>query len=205
MLTRSLLLLVASLLCLALPLQAATITQLKGYEEVGPAILNDFETRVNIVAGSFSFLTFSDGAKLVRAAGIAKGETPSGSLGLRLNRKTAGDVLVASLGLSAYAVGLTFGNDSFSKSADVSLSIYDGKDAHLGTFSVKTNGNGFADQFIGLRSDTPFAKVELRYGAGSSLFAFYIDDFVFSTIPEPGTGALLAFGMLSFALLRRKR
>jgi len=200
--------LAAFVLFVSSPLHAATITQLTGYAELVAPTVEGFESGL-----PGSGVTFNPTAEKGNATTWSSGWTASGSQGLveRSGSAGAGGTagLSASLAADAYGVGLTFGNDDFGREFDVFLSVYDAADNHLGTFSVRSNGNDFADQFIGLASDTAFRRVGIRYA--DAALAIYVDDFAYSgdpeslsKIPEPSSAALLGLGMWALIASRRR-
>jgi hypothetical protein len=88
------------------------------------------------------------------------------------------------------AVGAYFGNDRGDDDfTAISLTAFGAANQFLGTVQVTGNGNKHADQFIGLRSDEPIARVRFENlngdGAVSKVFAVSLDDFVFVPFTPP--------------------
>jgi len=88
------------------------------------------------------------------------------------------------------------------------LEVFDAGNNSLGSITVAANRNDFADQFIGLRSDTAFRFVNISYQRPNAQeLSVYIDDFGRSdyTVPEPGTSLLLLSGLGIVFALRKQR
>ena len=182
---------------------AATITRLESIDEFTSKsiITNDFESTINTPEFRFDSTAF-----LAAASFSTGGVTSSGTRGLAENR--GHDPLVVFLPGGAFEVGMYFGNDDFNLIFDVTLGVFDSRGSYLGWVRVPSNGNDFADQFIGLRSDTEFNLVALFYerpqAQGLSLF---IDDFtigVGATVAEPSASMLVIAGLLGIFACRRR-
>ena len=106
----------------------------------------------------------------------------------------------------AREVGAWFGNDRNEAGVfdSLRLSAFGPGGEPLGTVAVTSNRNGNADQFIGLRSDTPFTRARFEHDAEA--FGVGIDDLAFTAVPEPGAAlVLLAPGVLLPRRLSRVR
>jgi hypothetical protein len=103
-----------------------------------------------------------------------------------------------------FEVGMFFGNDPF-PSVVATLSVYDSSDTLIGQVVVPGNGNDNTDQFIGLRSSVPIARIALDYGATSIGEA--IDDITIgaASVPLPGTLSLIGLALAGLGFSRRKR
>jgi hypothetical protein len=89
-----------------------------------------------------------------------------------------------------HALGAYFGNDQGNSDfTTIRLSAYDFTGALLGSLEVNANGNTSVDQFIGLRSDIPFARVRFdtisAAGLQSQIYSVVVDDLIFAPVPEP--------------------
>jgi len=174
------------------------IIQISGFDQfLSPAThSNDFE-------GGFvdtPFIDFDFRARITAASVASSGVTSSGRFGLL--RPSANNPLTAIFAVPAREVGMVFGNDDFRRRFDVLLTVYDVGNTRIGSVSVQSNGNDFADQFIGLRSDIPFAKAEVVYSrSASSALSIFVDDFTIG-VPEPTTFVLL---VSSLPFLTRRR
>jgi len=119
------------------------------------------------------------------ASQAASGVTPSGVVGIAQS-STIGPLRVE-FDSDVFEVAMFFGNDAFNQRFDVVLNVFDNSNLFVGGTSVRSNGNDFADQFIGIRSAVPIRAAELSYPrtlAGS--FDIYIDDFTVGlNVPEP--------------------
>ena len=172
------------------------ITQLFSPGEMtSPTLLNDFETLKDNAD-----ITFDATATLAPASGWTSGVTPSGRSGL--GDFIEGEPLDATLTTPAYEVGMWFGNDDFGLVFDAILEVFAGA-TPLGSVSLESNANDFADQFIGLRSNMAFDKVRIAYERPEAeQLAIYIDDF-YVGVPEPSTLILVGLGLLGMASRRR--
>ncbi len=108
-----------------------------------------------------------------------------------------------------YQVGAFFGNDAGNPDfTSITLSAYDAGGALLGQVSEAANGNESVDQFIGLQSDQPISRVRFQNyassGAISTLYSVVIDNFQFSSVPEPSSVALIAFGLANLGWASRR-
>lgn len=182
---------------------AAQITQLTSTGQVTTSYVNDFET-----VRDSGPVTWNAGT-LQSASGYSGNVTTSGVLGLASD--TFPQTLTANLSSFYNAVGLNFGNDDTCCASSFSaiLTVYSGA-TNSGSVTVSANMNDFVDQFIGLSSITAFDRVDISYGANTSLYTF-IDDFRLGSaatgaVPEPSTWAmmLLGFGAVGFAMRRRR-
>lgn len=166
--------------CLAsLPVRAVSITSLASENAFLSASVfgTDFESSVNS-----DLWIFDSSASVAAASTAVGGVTPSGVKGLSEPRGR--EPLVAFLLVDAFEVGMYFGNDDFGTIFDAELAVFDLLGTLLGSVAVTSNGNDFADQFIGLRSDTPFRLVTLSYQRPEAgLLSLYVDDFRLGVSP----------------------
>jgi hypothetical protein len=109
-----------------------------------------------------------------------------------------------------YAVGAYWGNDRGDPDfTSISMSVFGVSGESLGSVSVLGNGIRSADQFIGLISDVPFARVRFdnlnSVGGQSVGFAVSVDNFTFTSVPEPSTVWLLGLGSVTALYVFRNR
>jgi hypothetical protein len=165
---------------------------------------HDFEGEtVNAAPANTAQFTFEPTSKLVPASLWTDSVTPSGTQGL----VEAVDVEPMTIAFNSpvHEVGAFFGNDDFDLTFQVVLEIFDAANSSLGSVQVAANSNDFADQYIGVRSDTAIKSAAFYYqrpNAGE--LSVYIDDLkVGVAVPEP-TGLLLVLsGMLILAVRAR--
>jgi len=183
------------------------VTQLTGFGDFVSlnVVKQTFETTINTPE-----FTFEATAYRGPAWSWADSHTPSGVWGLvedRVNEPLKATVLVPG---GATETGMFFGNDDWGAFSAV-LEVFNASHSSLGSVSVVANINDWADQFIGLRSDSPFSSVEIRYTRpGAQELSVYVDDFGigWGVIPEPSTlmiWSLLGALGVSVAWWRRRR
>jgi hypothetical protein len=92
---------------------------------------------------------------------------------------------------------------------DEILQVFDLSDALLGTLAVTSNANDFADQFLGLRSDTAIRRIAIssqRPEAQQLIVA--VDDLTIGlnpqAVPEPATLTLSCAGLVGILSLRQQ-
>jgi len=192
---------------MAMPAQAVVITQLTGFSDfTSPTIFTqDFET----TPLDTPQLTFDPTVTQSSAVSSTGGVTSSGDfVGIEFEPDEPMTVLFSE---DAFEVGLIFGNDDFFLIFDAILEVFDGSNTSLGSVNVSSNANDFADQFLGLRSDTAIRRADIRYQRPDAAdLAIAIDDFTIGTngatpVPEPATLSLLALGALALGAAARRR
>lgn len=104
-------------------------------------------------------------------------------------------------------VGAYFGNDQgLQPTMQMELSVFDASDALIGLVLVDVNANTSVDQFAGLRSNsTPFYRARFTHVLAQGDLSVVLDDVRFSAVPEPGSAALLALGLVALATRGSRR
>lgn len=177
---------------------ATVITQIAAPGSL--TLSNDFETSKNNAD-----VTFNNTAYLILASDASSSVTPSGTKGLV---DTVGNApLIGTLSSAATSVGMWFGNDDYNLDFNAVLEIFDGATL-LGSVSVSSNANDYADQFIGLSSDIAFDSFHIYYERpNADQLSVYIDDLYLgaSSVPEPATLTLLGLGLAGIGFSRKKK
>jgi hypothetical protein len=192
-------LLLLAFVTVAASANSAVITQL--FDPATLTLSNDFEsTKDN------GDVTFEASAEVVLARLYADSVTPSGIKGLA---DTLGNApLEGTLSSPSTAIGLWFGNDDFGYTFDAMLEVFFGGGS-LGSVTVAANRNDFADQFIGLSSDTAFDRFQITYQRPEAQeLSVYVDDLYLGkagSIPLPATLALFGLGLAGLGWSRRKK
>jgi len=177
---------------------SAVITQLAAPGAL--TLSNNFETSKNNAD-----VTFNSTATIMTAAQATSNVTPSGDKGLVDSVGNA--PLIGTLSSATTSVGMWFGNDDFNLDFNAVLEIFDGSTL-LGSVSVLSNANDYADQFIGLSSDIAFDSFHIYYQRpNAQQLSVYIDDvYLASTsVPEPATLTLLGLGLAGIGFSRKKK
>jgi hypothetical protein len=163
-------------------------------------ITNNFEAGLpNATPANTPQFTFEGTAKLGLAQAWTAGNTPSGRMGLV--EDVANEPLRIVFTTPVHEVGMYFGNDDFGRLFYATLELFDAGDVSLGAVQVRSNGNDFADQFIGARSGVAAKSAAIYYERpNAQLLSVYIDDLtVGGLVPEPSGIALAACGILGLA------
>ena len=181
---------------------AATISSLSGPADFTSPITftDDFETGLpNGVPANSSQFTYEGTDKLGLAEAWTDGQTSSGRMGLVATVDS--EPLRIVFNTPVHEVGMYFGNDDFGRLFYATLELFDENDDSLGAVQVRSNGNDFADQFIGARSGIAAKSAAISYERpNAQLLAVYIDDLIVGAlVPEPSSAALAASGLLWLA------
>lgn len=181
---------------------AANAALIQLSDSTGLTLSNDFETSVNNAD-----ITFDGTASRFASASATSSVTPSGEWGLLESRFDA--PLTGTLSTHTTAVGFWFGNDDFGLVFDAILELFDGVTS-LGSVSVTSNANDYADQFIGASSTVAFDSFQFTYQrpeAGG--LSVYIDDVYLGSpsvsVPEPASLALFGLGLAGMGVFGNRR
>jgi hypothetical protein len=183
---------------------ALTVTQVFSPAELnGSLVVEDFEDASFVPGVTFSS---NSGIILLTSSSASGSVTTSGILGLSTIGLEPIDFDFAN-SQPARSVGMFFGNDDTCCSTGFTayLDVF-GASGLLGTIGVQANMNDYVDQFLGVNSDTPITRVQLRYNSGFDVSLFhFVDDFQFAVVPEPiGVVAITWIFAAALALRRRR-
>ncbi len=181
---------------------AATISPLLGPGDFLSPItyINNFEVGLpNTAPANTPQVTFPSTARLGLAQAWTDGITPSGKMGLV--EDVVNEPLRFVFPTPVLEVGMYFGNDDFGRLFNATLELFDAGDVSLGSVQVRSNGNDFADQFIGARSSVAAKSAAIYYERpNAQSLSIYIDDLtVGGLVPEPSGIVLAACGIVSLA------
>lgn len=192
-------------LCMAVSVPVnADVTQLFSPADFTASLLfsNNFESGTVDVSG-IDILSDSIRSPLILST-VSQGGSTSSEPHYLFNDAIGGTSsinvpLVAFTAPGAFEIGMFFGNDQLA-GVVATLSVFDSADALLGQVAVAGNGNDLIDQFIGLRSTSPFARAELNFGA--TALGEAIDDITVGVraVPSPGSVPLIILGLLAAGL-----
>ena len=180
---------------------AATLTPILGPGGfLSPTtITNDFETGAPETApANTPQFTFEGTALLGTASSWTANTTSSGVQGLV--ESIANEPMRIVFTTPVNEVGMFFGNDDFNLVFNANLELFDAGNASLGSVQVLSNANDFADQYIGVRSDTAAKSAAIYYDRpAAQQVSVYIDDLKVGLVPEPSGVALAVWGVLGLA------
>ena len=167
---------------------------------------NDFETSLNTAE-----ILLENTAERFSARNVTRGVTSSGRFVATERRADAPMRFSFNVAGPVFEIGLFFGNDDFNYRFDAVLEVFDLDDSSLGSVSVAANRNDFADQFIGLRSDTAIGWGALHYTQpGARNLRMTIDDLTIgagvpaAVVPLPASVSFLLAGLVGLGLFRRR-
>jgi hypothetical protein len=109
-------------------------------------------------------------------------------------------------------IGAYFGNDQgIQPTMQMLLSVYTNANDALpsGFVTVAVNANTSVDQFVGLRSDIPFARARFENILAQGDLSVVLDDVIFypsaAPVPEPSSLALMSLGAAPLLARLRRR
>src|SRR5437867_1961755 len=104
--------------------------------------------------------------------------------------------LILDFSTPMFELGAYFGNDQGPGSIDrVTLSVFDASGALIESVSVTPNDNTSVDQFIGLRTATPFVRARFDYVEPSNFLSVVLDDVRFSPVATGIAGRITGAGV----------
>ena len=215
--TRALLRTCAVLLWLSAPAWGATTALTGPGDFLGPTTVIDFDEQAHGTAANtlysalgveFRYDTAGSTVPIFDWAALSHTTTTAPNVLSTvdgLNGSDFSETLDLIFSTTVTEVGAFFGNDQglAALAFPVTLTVFDAAGVPLGSTVVTTNQNTAVDQFIGIRSDDPIARAQISYQSAAGDLSVTLDDVQFTFVPEPGSAALLALGLVGLAARKR--